>query len=548
MYKLYNNYNNFLENSINDNTVWNVGIYTRLSREDEKETQFNRQANRGDRDEEQFKRQSESIENQINFLKGYVNYQGWNIVKVYKDDGYSGTNFDRPDFKNMISDIENKVINMVITKDLSRLGRDYIDTGYYIEKYFPSKNIRYIAVNDNVDTFDSNNSNNDMTPFKAVTNDMYAKDTSKKVRTALMTKALNGESIKAFQPYGYKKDPCNKNKVIIDREVSEYVVIIFHMYKSGKTKKAICNYLISNHIETPLQYKERTTNYKNPNKRFYVWTNSMITKILRERAYTGDLVQHRHTKINYKVKKSMKVQPQQHIIIENCYEPIIDRNTFNTVQTMLDKQSNEWNYTNSKPHLLKGLVYCSCGAKVTYNKNHGKYFRCVCSSYKRGGAKFCNNMQYLREDELITRVLESLKTNVNKYLDYKKLDCNKKKKNNDDNRANEIKKQIEVLDRKLRTIYEDKLNGIISVEMYVTLSADYEKQKINLKSMLENINTNIEEEKNISIKDMENYIKKILQFDDPDKVDRSLLLKLIDKIVIENKEIKSISYNFSIPS
>ena len=534
MYELYNNYNNYFMNNTDKNIIWNVGIYTRLSREDEKEPQFNKQ--------------SESIENQIKFLNGYVKCQGWNIVKTYIDDGFSGTNFDRPDFKNMISDIENKVINMVITKDLSRLGRDYIDTGYYIEKYFPSKHIRYIAVNDNVDTFDANNSNNDMTPFKAVTNDMYAKDTSKKVRTALMTKAVNGESIKSFQPYGYKKDPNNKNRVIVDRVVSENVVRIFDMYKAGKTKKEICNYLNENNIVTPLKYKEETTNYRNPNKRFYIWTNTLITKLLRARIHTGDLEQHKHTKINYKVKKSIKVNPKQHIIIENNHEPIIDKNTFYTVQKMLDKQANEWNYTSSKPHLLKGLVFCSCGARVTYNKNHGKYFRCVCSSYKRGGAKFCNNMQYLREDELISKVLESLKINVNKYLDYQRLDCNRKSNKKKDNNSDEIKKQIEMLDKKIKTIYEDKLNNLISTEMFVTMSSTYEKQKSDLKNILENINTKVEDKKQIPFKKMENYIKEILQFDNPDKIDRTLLLKLIDKIVIENKEIKSITYNFSIPS
>lgn len=230
MFELYNNYNNYFGSKLNKNDIWNVGIYTRLSREDEKDNKFNKQ--------------SESIENQIKFLKSYVNSQNWNIVKIYTDDGYSGTNFDRPDFKNMISDIENNTINMVVTKDLSRLGRDYIDTGYYIEKYFPSRNIRYIAVTDNVDTYDMSNTNNDVTPFKAVVNDMYAKDTSKKVRATLLTKAMNGESIKSFQPYGYKKDPNNKNKIIVDRVVSDNVFNIFEMYKSGKTKKEICNILM----------------------------------------------------------------------------------------------------------------------------------------------------------------------------------------------------------------------------------------------------------------------------------------------------------------
>ena len=390
-------YNNYIEKAI-ANINWNIAVYLRLSREDEKED---------------YSKQSESIENQLKFLQGFVNTQGWKIKKVYKDDGFSGTNFDRPAFQEMISDIENKEINMVITKDLSRLGRDYIDTGYYIEKYFPSKHVRYIAITDNVDTFDSNNTNNDITPFKAVFNDMFAKDTSKKVRTILMTKAMNGESIKSFQPYGYMKDPKNKNKVLVDRNVSNFVVKIFEMYKSGKTKKQICDYLNENHIMTPLKYKEETTNYKNPNKKCYIWSSSMITKILRDRIYVGDLVQHKNTKVNYKVKKNVKVDPSKYIIVSNNHEPIIDIDTFNIVQKMLDKKSNEWSYNESGTiHLLRGLVYCSCGGKVTYNKNHCKHFRCVCSSYKKAGSKFCNNIQYLREDELISIVLDNLRKNV----------------------------------------------------------------------------------------------------------------------------------------
>lgn len=535
MFKLYNNYNNYLENKLNKNAVWNVGIYARLSREDEKDDKFNKQ--------------SESIENQIKFLKSYVNSQKWNIVKIYTDDGYSGTNFDRPDFKNMISDIENNTINMVVTKDLSRLGRDYIDTGYYIEKYFPSKNIRYIAVTDNVDTFDMSNTNNDMTPFKAVVNDMYAKDTSKKVRATLLAKAMNGESIKPFQPYGYKKDPNNKNKILVDRVVSDNVFNIFEMYKSGKTKKQICDFLNNNGIITPLRYKEQTSNYCNPNKRCYLWSSSMITKILRDQIYTGDLVQHKTTKVNYKVKKTMKLEPEEYIVVENNHEPIVDKNTFYTVQTMLDKQANEWNYSSNEPHLLKGLVFCSCGARITYNKNHGKYFRCVCSSYKKSGAKFCNNIQYLREDELIKEVLKALKNNVNKYLDTKNLKYKCKETKKKVNNSDELKKHIELLDRKLKSLYEDKLSGIISTEMFMQISKDYEKQKNELKLKIINLKDNkLEENKKASYKDIEKYINEVLKFDDITKVDRNLLIKLIDKIIIDNKEISSITYNFSIPN
>lgn len=187
-----------------------IGIYVRLSREDDKLGT------------------SESIENQIKFLNNYTKNRNWTITNTYIDDGYTGTNFNRPGFKKMISDIENGKINTVITKDLSRLGRDYIDTGYYIEKYFPMKRVRYIAVNDGVDTIDEQNSNNEITPFKSVINDMYAKDISKKVKSALRAKAINGEIIKAFAPYGYKK--VGKNKIVVDDNVAGNVKKIYKMY------------------------------------------------------------------------------------------------------------------------------------------------------------------------------------------------------------------------------------------------------------------------------------------------------------------------------
>ena len=233
MQELYNNYFN-----IANDQIWKVAIYARLSREDEKD--------------EKYKGQSESIENQIKYLKSIITTKGWLLIDIYKDDGYTGTNFDRPDFKRMLNDIENGKINLVITKDLSRLGRDYIETGRYIEKIFPSKNIRYIAVNDNIDTFDKRNSNNDMTPFKAVINDMYAKDTSNKVRSTILTKAIAGECIKAFLPYGYKKDKTDKNKILVDENVAENIKLIFNLYKDGKSKTEIAKKVrVAEHVLTP---------------------------------------------------------------------------------------------------------------------------------------------------------------------------------------------------------------------------------------------------------------------------------------------------------
>lgn len=386
--------NMYNENSNRKYTNFKVGIYTRLSREDEKE------------------KESESIETQKKLLINYIKSQGWSLFEIYTDDGFTGTNFNRPGFKKLINDIELGNVNLVITKDLSRLGREYIETGYYLEKYFPLKNVRYIALNDGIDTFDNNNANNDITPFKSVFNDMYAKDISKKVRSSLLTKASSGQNIKSFLPYGYKKDEKNKNIVLKDNEVAPIVKKIFEMYYAGNNKTQICNYLNQSKIMTPSEYKRKTTNYFNPNNKTNLWSTTMISKILRDRIYIGDLVQHKYSKINYKTKKIVDVPKEQHIIIENNHEAIVNKNLFDTVQIMLDKKSNEWNYSNSKNHLLQGIVYCNkCKSKIVYSKNHGKYFRCVCSNYKRNGSKFCSNI-HLREDTLINSVYNSLKASL----------------------------------------------------------------------------------------------------------------------------------------
>lgn len=427
----YNDFINFKD--------WKVGIYTRLSNADMKEDHL---------------KQSESIANQIELLKRFVKFKGWTILKTYIDDGYSGTNFDRPDFKRMIQDIEVGKINVVITKDLSRLGRDYIETGYYIEKYFPTKNVRYIAINDNIDTFDINNTNNDITPFKSVINDTYARDTSKKVRSILMTMALNGKSIKPFQPYGLKKDPTNKNNILIDEEVSKNVYNIFMMYKNGMTKKEICNYLNEHNISTPLKYKELKSNYYNPNNnKTYKWTNTVVNKILRDRSYVGDLVQHKTTKVNYKINKHLKVDESNQIIIENCFPAIIDRQTFNIVQEILNKQANEWNYKSSTPHLLRGITFCSCGAKITYCKNHNKNFRCICSNYKKYGKKICKNV-HLTENDLIDSVLNDLKKIVFSYFTPGRTKINFNKNSIDRNLLLKLIDKIVINDNEIHIAYK----------------------------------------------------------------------------------------------
>lgn len=456
-----------------------------------------------------------------------------------------GTNFDRPDFKRMLTDIDEGKINLVITKDLSRLGRDYIETGMYVEKIFPSKNIRYIAVNDNVDTFDKRNSNNDITPFKAVINDMYAKDTSNKVRSTILTKAINGECIKAFLPYGYKKDTSNKNKILVDENVAQNVQMIFDLYKSGYSKTEIAKKLNELGIETPLKYKQVNTNYYNPNSNAtYRWNSTVINNILRNQIYTGDLVQMQYTKVNYKIKKIIKVAKDEQVVIQNNHEAIIDRNTFNTIQEMLDKKTNEWNYSNRKKHVLTGLVFCKCGSRVTYNKNHGKVSRCICSSYKRYGNRFCSNI-HLKEAELLEMVANSLKNNINEYLNFKDLKYpTLQVKDNTKQELAKLSKRKEELNKTISSLYEDKIEGTISIETFKVLIAKFEKQQKQLDSKISLFSKSKENTQEFNPKQLEETMRELLKFDTINEENKSLVFKLIDKIIIDDDKI-NISYKFN---
>lgn len=415
----------------------------------------------------------------------------------------------------------------------------------YIEKIFPAKNVRYIAVNDNIDTFDKKNCNNDITPFKAVINDMYAKDTSNKVRSTILTKAINGECIKAFLPYGYKKDTSNKNKILVDENVAKNVKMIFDLYKSGYSKTQIAKKLNELDIETPLKYKQSNSNYYNPNSNVtYKWNSTVINKILRNPIYVGDLVQLQYNKVNYKIKKVVKVANEEQVVIPNNHKAIIDKGTFNTVQEMLDKKTNEWNYSNRKMHLLTGLVFCKCGSRVTYNNNHGKVSRCICSSYKKYGNKFCSNI-HLKESELIDMVSISLKKNIKEYLNFRNLKYpTLPVKNNTKQELAKLSKKKEEINKTISNLYEDKMEGNISIETFKVLIAKYEKQQKQLNSEISLLSKTKENTQEFNPKQVEKTMKELLKFDTINEENKSLVFKLIDKIIIDNDKI-NIKYKFN---
>ena len=343
--------------------IYNVGLYIRLSRED------------GD------KHESESITNQKSLLLQYTKENNLRVYDIYIDDGFSGTNFDRPAFKRLISDIESKKINMVITKDMSRLGRDYIGTGELVEKYFPSKEVRYIAVTDNIDTY-LDSSNNDIAPFKAIMNDMYAKDISKKIKSSLKAKQKEGKWVGGRTPFGYDKDPDNKNHLVVNTEQASIVKRIFDLSIDGLSYFKIAKKLTEENVKTPAQYY--SFEWKNHyDLKYGQWHSKTIQDILTNRIYTGDLVQNKRNKVNYKIKKVVKNNPSDYIVVENTHEAIIDKDTFNEVQSKLPK--NVGRCEKKEIHLLDGLLYCGdCGHRISVTPRRKKDNRCytICNYYR----------------------------------------------------------------------------------------------------------------------------------------------------------------------
>lgn len=523
-----------MDSYINCNKIYKVGAYVRLSREDEKDDKTI---------------QSESIQNQKDYVTRFIIENGWSIYKIYSDDGWSGTNFERPGFKNLIKDIENGSVNLVITKDLSRLGRDYIDTGYYMEKYFPEHGVRFIAINDGIDTF-ANDSGNDMGPFRSVINDMYAKDISKKVRTVMDTKRKNGEFVGAFAPYGYKKSPEDKNKLIIDDDAAVVVKRIFQMYVSGIGLGVIARKLNDEGIPSPSLYKFQYCNYKNPKLHLGLWNPITVRYILINPTYKGDLTQNKYVKINYKVKKLRNLPRNAWVTVQNTHEPIVSGDTFELVQKLIDgKVGGRHSYCKTE-HLLTGLIFCGdCGERMTFSKSPGRYAYCICSKYKRYGN--CTRHSIL-EDKLNNYVINELKkissvaVNQEKLMDMVQNKVDRSITNDTNMKISCITMRINEINRALKSLYDDKLKGIISENDFIDMSREYSKEKGKLNIKLTEMNEKLEK-LNESQSEADKLGMLIKEFCNLKNIDRTVIVNLVDSIeVFESKKI-AIHFKFKKP-
>lgn len=512
-----------------ENSNFKVAIYIRLSRED------------GENGE------SESIGNQRDIIMRYIKENNLQFIDEYVDDGVSGTTFERSGFQRMISDIEQKRINMVITKDLSRLGREYIQTGYYIENYFPEHMVRYVAINDGIDTF-LDSTSNDVTPFKSIMNDMYAKDISKKVRSVIKEKQKKGEYMCTVPPYGYKKDISQKNHLVVDENVSYIVRDIFKMYLDGNSVYKIRDYLNNQNIQSPSGYVKKITEIKK-------WNSVTILNILANKAYIGTTVSNKRTNISYKSKKRIKVPEKEYIITENTHEAIIDKEDFEKVQFLLAKKSI--NKKNKHEYLFRGLIKCkTChsnlevGAKLNaYGKkikNPIPYITC------RNSKKGICPPQHLNYNKFEKEVLQYLKEFLMLYTDKSRLEKIYKKykarKNNNiskyEKELRQINNRISTLTNQIDSIYFDKLNHIISENDYFRYTNKIigerdilESQK---KEIVKQINNTKEKQDIGSKEEMEKLINEFLN-----NTSKKSLYMLIDNIEIDENKNVFINFAFS---
>ena len=517
---------------------YNAGIYIRLSQEDKNK---------------KYESDSESIINQKEILKDYCLKNRFNLIDEYVDDGYSGTNFDRPGFIRLIEDIKNKKINLVVVKDLSRLGRDHVMTGYYIETYFPENKIRFISIVENYDSM-KNQASNDSSTFIIACNDYYSKQNSLKIRNVLDSKRRDGKFIGSKPCYGYMRDPKDKGHLIIDPNTAQYVKLIFELRSNDIGISEIATRLTKLRAPTPSSYKNKIIS--TITKEEYVWSIHSVKKILENRMYTGDMVQHTQTKISYKSKKKIKLDQSLWVIVENTHEPLVDKEIFRIINKKRDNHNRKVEVKTKRPiRLLEGLIYCKeCGNRlgVIYRKNHN-YWTINCNRYARDPIREKCKTHFFPYDNFEEEVLEQLKillSNLFKELNVKELNAEIINGTNLGTKSfDEIKKSIEKdilkLSSNIQTAYQDRIDGNISLESYKMIVSPYEQKKRILKDKLEEIELEILKRKNGANK-IPNYTKKIKELLNIEKPNRDLLFTIIDRIEADEYRNVTIKFKYKI--
>ena len=533
------------ENRVNKK-IWSVAIYIRLSQEDE--------------DNGKEKQESNSVTSQKTLLNEFIEEQEDLIVyDTYIDDGFTGTDFNRPSFQRLLEDMRNGKINCVIVKDLSRLGRNYIEVGNYIEQVFPVFNIRFIAINDSVDSFKNPASTNTiLVPFKNLINDEYARDTSIKIRTALNGKKKKGEFIGAFPAYGYIKDPKDKHKLIIDEVAANIVRKIFYWnVKEGLGKIAICHKLNNLGILNPTGHKklELGQNYENCGVQdsTYTWTPSTIRNILKNEVYIGNTVQGKRKTKSYKVHKVEFVPEEEWVRVENTHASIIDKETFEKAQE-LSKRDTKVSQKTKELSVWAGFLKCSdcnraMNKKSSTNKTGSKYEYYICSTYRKKSNKLCTKHS-IKVENLERAVLKAINLHIDLLIDIeemiKQIDESTYPNTKNENIENMIiakQSEISKISNFKRTLYEDWKREDITREEYLEYKKKYEKDIERLKHNVE-ILKNEKQKDESQNRNSNEWIEKFKEQRGIRKLSRDILIELIDCIYVKENGNITIKFKF----
>ena len=530
--------------------TYNVGIYARLSRDDERTGE------------------SVSIENQKELLTQYVKEQDWNLYDYYCDDGVSGTTFDRPQFNRLVQDATDGKINLVLCKDLSRLGRDYIEAGRYTDYIFPSLGCRFIALNDGVDTIHKNNEM--MVILKNVMNDLYARDTSNKIKAVKQATFKAGKFIGCYAPYGYMKSPEDKHKLIPDPVTAPIVRRIFDLRTQGNGHRKIAIILNEDGIPSPKMYYYMTLGQEHHRYETTAWSDMTIKHILKNEVYIGHLVQNKTGNVSYKNHKQIAKPQEEWIKVENTHEPLIEKEVWDFVQTTENRPVRGRSGKNGMVSLFAGILCCmDCGGAMRFSTDYRKrsksgkpseYKAYLCNRYMSGGRNACSP-HYINQRLLVELVTLDIRTKAclaQNNPDELKAKLLEKRAAASMEQAKAMQATLDALDKRLAELerlvqaaYEDKVMGKIPEAICVKLLKQYEAERAEKLESKQKLSAKLAENA-ADTKSIDDWLSVIQDYSQLETLDRPTLVRLINKIEVGEKSVTdgmtertiNIHYNF----
>ena len=501
-----------------------TALYCRLSRDDDQQ---------GD---------SNSIVNQKAFLARFAREKGFRNIEYFVDDGYSGANFQRPDWQRMMALVDEGKIGIVVAKDMSRIGRNYLEVGMYTEITFPQNHVRFIAVNSGVDS--ANQQDNEFAPFLNIINEFYVKDGSKKVRASMKLKGESGEYLTTIPPYGYMKDPEDKKKSVVDAEAASVVRRIFSLCVDGNGPTQIARILREKQVPTPTVYQSRMGQAVRciPPDNPYNWNGSTVSAILERMEYCGHTVNFKTHRQSYKIKKTIENPPEQWKIFRNTHEAIVDEETFERVQEL--RRNKRRPAKTGKTNLFSGVAYCAdCGEKMYYCTTQNfeeRQDHFVCSTSRKKGKDVCGThfiravvleKGVLRFLQILLWYISDCESLFREKLGAKRKEDFKKELSAKRRQLTQAQRRIEELDRLFKRIYEDNISGKINDSRFQKLSGDYENEQAELTKKVQTLEQEIVKQQE-EADSIEQFIRRAKKYPELTELTPAVLHDLVNKVYV----------------